>query len=514
MFRFADLSISRKLSIAFAALVLLMCGVGTVDYLKLLSIRQSAVWTIHTHKVLEGVHSVMASMVDQETGVRGYLVTRDQKFLEPYRQGEIRFAKAMAEVRELTSDNPAQQTALDEIQGLADTWRRDVAAKEIALMGDPATQEQARQVAASGIGKIAMDRIRAKTDLMEEAERTLLAARAADEADAYGTAFTAIVVGAASSLLTAVAFGWLLTRSIAAPVRQMNEIMGRLAGGDLSVEIEVGDRKDEVGGMVAAVAVFKASAIEKHRLEIEREGAARTNAAARRRQEMSDLAGAFEGRVGRMVSQLSSSSTELEATAKSMSSTAETTDRQAATVAAAAEEASTGVFTVAAAAEELTSSIASISQQMTDSARITDEAVANARLTDQIVRALSTGGQRIGQVVDLITTIASQTNLLALNATIEAARAGDAGKGFAVVASEVKSLAQQRARATEEIGVQVTQIQEATAEAVSAIQRITATIEQLSAIGSTIAAAVPWRWHSMMKSASAGLFAAACAASG
>ena len=214
------------------------------------------------------------------------------------------------------------------------------------------------------------------------------------------------------------------------------------------------------------------------------------SATAAQKVAMNQTADAFEAKVGSLVSMLSSGATELQATAQSMSATATQTNQQATTVAAAAEEASAGVQTVAAAAEELTASIHEISQQVAQSARATGKAVEDARRTDTIVRALADGAQKIGDVVLLITGIAAQTNLLALNATIEAARAGDAGKGFAVVAGEVKNLATQTAKATEEIGTQIRQIQDATGEAVQAIKAIGTTIEEVNVIASNIAAAV------------------------
>ena len=206
--------------------------------------------------------------------------------------------------------------------------------------------------------------------------------------------------------------------------------------------------------------------------------------------ELSALAQGFQGRVGQLVSVLDQSSRALEGTARSMSATADSTTGQAATVAAAAEEASTSVQTVSVSADQLTASIHEISHQVTQSTQVTRRAVDEARRTDAIVRALAEGADKIGQVVDLITNIAGQTNLLALNATIEAARAGEAGRGFAVVASEVKSLAQQTARATEEIGAQIAQVQAATSDAVDAIRSITITIEEVSGIAAAIAAAV------------------------
>jgi hypothetical protein len=203
-----------------------------------------------------------------------------------------------------------------------------------------------------------------------------------------------------------------------------------------------------------------------------------------------NLTNEFAADVVSLTSLLSDSSTNMEASAKSMLTTSGQTSEQAEAVASAAEGSSSRIGTVAAAAEQLTASITEINRQMTESAKITDKAVIDSRRTNVIVSALAEGAQKIEDVLGLITDIAAQTNLLALNATIEAARAGDAGKGFAVVASEVKSLAQQTAKATGNIGAQIGQIQAATKEAVDAIRGITGTIESISAIAATIASAV------------------------
>ncbi len=296
------------------------------------------------------------------------------------------------------------------------------------------------------------------------------------------------VIGGLVLMLTSLAT-WLVSRDITVSLGSLKAAMGRLAKGDLTTAVPGADRRDEVGEMAAAVLVFKDSMTETERLRTAQE-LAKQQAAAEQKAALARMADAFESRIGGLVGKLSSGSTTLKSTAQSLTATAGDGNRQAAAVAAAAEEASTGLHSVASASEELTASIAEISRQVEQSATITDKAVADAKRTDAIVRALAEGAEKIGAVVGLITNIASQTNLLALNATIEAARAGDAGKGFAVVASEVKSLANQTGKATEEIGAQITQIQAATREAVDAIQGISVTIEQVSTIAAAIAAAV------------------------
>jgi methyl-accepting chemotaxis protein len=306
-------------------------------------------------------------------------------------------------------------------------------------------------------------------------------------ADYYGGRLVVLVL-LGIAVIVAGSAGYLMVRAIAKPIQSMTAVMRRLAAKDMAVEIPAQDRTDEIGQMASAVAVFKESMIKADQLAAaeQAEQAAKQQKAKR----LGDLVNDFETKISGLVGVLSSASTEMEATAQSMSSTATQTNQQASKVAAAAEEASAGVQTVASAAEELTSSIGEINRQVAQSAKVTERAVSDAQQTDEIVRALAEGAQKIGQVVELISNIAGQTNLLALNATIEAARAGDAGKGFAVVASEVKSLANQTAKATEEISGQITQIQSATKHAVTAIKGITDTISEVSTITTTIAAAV------------------------
>ncbi|MBI5322833.1 MAG: methyl-accepting chemotaxis protein [Bradyrhizobium sp.] len=289
------------------------------------------------------------------------------------------------------------------------------------------------------------------------------------------------------SLIASVIFSFF---GISRPMTRLNGALGEMAGGNLDVVIPGADRGDEIGDLAKTVTVIRQNAEQKARDEAEAKTRQDQIAAQQRKADMVKLADQFESAVGEIVETVSSASTELEASATTLTATAERSQELTTMVAAASEEASANVQSVASATEELSSSVNEISRQVQESARMANEAVDQARKTNDRVSALSKAAARIGDVVELINTIAAQTNLLALNATIEAARAGEAGRGFAVVASEVKALAEQTSKATGEIGQQITGIQGATGESVEAIKEISATIERLSEISSTIAAAV------------------------
>jgi methyl-accepting chemotaxis protein len=317
------------------------------------------------------------------------------------------------------------------------------------------------------------------------------AAHASDaEFDQIGIrATTLLAVAAAFGALLALGTAFSLVRAIIKPVRAMTTTMGRLAGGELTVEIPGSGKQDEIGDMAKAVQTFRDSMVEAERLRLD-QLKQEQRAAEEKKRMMNELAERFEASVGGIVKTIASAATEMQATAGSMSATAEETSRQSTAVAAASEQASANVQTVAAAAEELTGSIIEINRRVSESAHITGRAVEEATRTNAEVKGLADAAKRVGNIVQLINDIASQTNLLALNATIEAARAGEAGKGFAVVASEVKSLANQTAKATEEISGQIQAMQNATLGAVGAIDGIGGTIGKISEIATAIASAV------------------------
>jgi methyl-accepting chemotaxis protein len=242
--------------------------------------------------------------------------------------------------------------------------------------------------------------------------------------------------------------------------------------------------------MAEAVELFKFKAIERARHESEQEEVVKREAAAERKAELRQLADGFEQAVGNIVAAMSVLSTDLEGAAGTLTSNADATRQLSDAVAGASSEASVNVQSVADAAEQLTASVSEISDRAHESSQIAGQAVHQANETDSRIAALSKAATRIGNVLKLITDIAEQTNLLALNATIEAARAGAAGRGFAVVAAEVKTLATQTAKATDDIGAQIAEMQAATQESVTAIKDIGSTIGRISEIATAIAVAV------------------------
>jgi C4-dicarboxylate-specific signal transduction histidine kinase len=260
---FANWPISRKLMAAFAAVVAVIAVSSAILYSRLHVMESAKDWRVHTTEVLETLEDAKEAMLDQETGVRGYFITSGERFLARYHEGGDSFTAAIRKARDLTSDNPAQQIRLDQLNELATKWRSEIAQRVIALVATPGAREDARAVVASTAGTAAMDRVRAKVDEIADVEQDLLAQRSAVETQAYATAYAVTILGGAASLIVALLMGVLLTRGITVPITRMTSAMAALAKGDTTVEAPGVGRGDEIGAMAASLQVFKESIIER-----------------------------------------------------------------------------------------------------------------------------------------------------------------------------------------------------------------------------------------------------------
>jgi len=462
-------SISRKIAVAMAALVVL--GLGGVIINSVSAMRQA----------------MLVLSTASETQVTEMLAAQISAAVRFKQQAAV--ADAYADLTKRDGTSLASLQVFDSDGELLDQFRSatlppfDFAAEGIAkTSGDIVVTDK-------GDHLIVAVPVRAGANRDQVGTLTVAWSRSNLEGTISATTLKSVGVALAVLLALIGLLLVLLHRMVGRPLSRLQTAMKDLAAGDLTVDIPDTHRGDEVGGMAQSVLVFKNNALEVAQLR-ERQKEAEAQAELKKRETMEKLAGEFEFSVKGVVSELNSAANLVEYTAENLSSSAEQARSQTSAVAAAIQQASANVQSVASATEELSGSLAEISNQVGTSARIARDATKAAEKTNDTVQSLAQRAQSIGDVVKLISDIASQTNLLALNATIEAARAGEAGKGFAVVASEVKSLANQTAKATEEIGQQIAQMQDATKEAVDAILSISRTIGEINDISEMVSGAV------------------------
>jgi methyl-accepting chemotaxis protein len=421
----------------------------------------------------EAAPRLQAGMLLMRRHEKDFMLTRDTKYAEEFKDSVL----AYADLVEVATIPPSVKKAIIE--------KTSAYQRSFLTWATGASTIHEQQTLMSEIYAEIETELKAMLDIVQrvyqQAEAAEVSARANTDRQIHiAVLLVVLVVGA---------LAFLIGRSVARPLKAMTTAMRELASGNLDVVVPAAGRRDEVGEMAQALDVFKANAVERQRLQAEQRQI-EERATAERSAQMHQLAGSFEAAVGNIIDTVASAAGQLETAATTLTGTAQQTQELSTLVAGASEEASANVQSVASATDQLATSVQEISRQVQESSTIASDAVRQAQATDRRIAELSVAASRIGDVVKMITAIAEQTNLLALNATIEAARAGDAGRGFAVVAQEVKALAAQTAKATDEIGSQITSMQSATRESVADIKEIGATIGRISTIAASVAAAV------------------------
>ncbi|MDB5620655.1 methyl-accepting chemotaxis protein [Tardiphaga sp.] len=488
----AKLSIRTKITIVLAFLLIAMTGMGLLAVRKMQAINANAVdlqasWL----PSVKALGELRSGAINYRNVLRSHLLAEtleDKLIVEKTLEGLVERDAKIRATYVLLITSPEERAIFEEWSVNWDEYKK--ATLQVMALSRGSVGKIPHD--ASELNTKTVNPLGMKSDALLDKDIALndrgAASAGADAGASYDSAFRLIVAILTVSAVLGIGVGIYLVKDVSSGIASIVKPMQALGAGDLSAIVPHQGMKTEIGSMGDALQVFKQALIDKKAAD----EAAMVDAEAKieRGRRVDSITRDFESMIGEIVDTVSSASTELEASAGTLTATAERSQQLTTAVAAASEEASTNVQSVASATEEMASSVNEISRQVQESATIANQAVEQARKTNDRVGELAKAAARIGDVVELINTIAGQTNLLALNATIEAARAGDAGRGFAVVASEVKALAEQTAKATGEISTQINGIQAATRESVGAIKEIGTTIGRMSEIASTIASAV------------------------
>ena len=467
-----QLPMGTKIGIASFAVLLVMLVAGLIAREKLRDFRETVAWSNRTHQAIAEMHELVQATVEQQAALRGYLLAADPKFLEPYRNGGDAFAASLAHLRRLIAENPAQQKRLNNLQDLADTWQRDVAEEEIALIAKPETQADARRLESAGAGKAAMDGIRSVAATMQAVELESLAKRV-EQAQTLEAAEAVLIIGLLSSMVVTAAVGLLLRHSIAVPTTAMVETMRRVADGEIDIDIDGIDRDDELGVMARALAALR-------QILVERNAECAQLAHARRLTE--EVVRAFDQNSRRAAVVLEEANGELLEASRSISVVADRSGREAASSVEAFLRRADRLQTIASVAGRLAAVVTDIDLQVGHARAPARAAAEQAERAVAAVRDLAAGVllADIGSLGVHVDQVAERTRLLAMHTRMETVKAGDAGRGFAVIADEMSDFATDAETASRDARDWLIAMRREIGTAVGAVEALAAAVDASS----------------------------------
>ncbi len=488
----ASLSIRVKITVVLSFLLIAMAGMGLLALRKMQAINANAV-DIETNWLpsIRELGNLRAGIITYRNVIRQHMLdeTLEEKLAsEKTLEGVVTRNNAIRVEYEKVISSPEEMAIYREWGQLWEAYKKGT--RDVMELSRNSVGRAPREANAMNVKTVNPIGLKADELLTKDIELNNKGAEIATlDANAnYDSAFIVLSVIMGVAVVIGIGVGIYLVKDVSGGIASIVRPMQALGAGDLTATVPHQGMNTEIGSMGDALQLFKQALIDKKAAD--QAGMVEAEAKIERGRRVDGITRNFESLIGEIVDKVSSASTQLESSAGTLKASATRSQELTTVVAAASEKASSNVQSVASATEEMASSVNEISRQVQESSTIANQAVEQARKTNDRVAQLAQAASRIGDVVELINTIAGQTNLLALNATIEAARAGEAGRGFAVVASEVKALAEQTAKATGEISTQISGIQAATRESVGAIKEIGDTIGRMSEIAATIASAV------------------------